>query len=125
MVVAASNKEDHRYADSFGWHRSWQDDVSPGSAWRSRQGAGAEEVHATAAADLYRKHADIADRAGSMFRSAFSRTRVAEARPRRAIDCSPVCEAVREVQQERLRGCRGDRRSGGTQEHALRPDQDR
>jgi transposase len=29
------------------------------------------------------------------------------------------------VQQERLRGCRGDRRSGGTQEHALRPDQDR
>ncbi len=30
---------------------------------------------------VHRKHADIADRAGSMFRSAFSRTRVAEARP--------------------------------------------
>ena len=30
-----------------------------------------------------------------------------------------------QVQQERLCGCRGDRRSRGTQEHALRPDQDR
>jgi hypothetical protein len=27
IVVAASNKEDHGYAYSFGWHRSWQDDV--------------------------------------------------------------------------------------------------
>ncbi len=36
-MVAASKKEDHRYADSFGWHRSWQDDVSPGSAWYGRQ----------------------------------------------------------------------------------------
>ncbi len=28
-MVAASNREDHRYADTFGWHRSGQDDVSP------------------------------------------------------------------------------------------------
>jgi len=27
--VAASNKEDHRYADTFDWHRPWQDDLSP------------------------------------------------------------------------------------------------
>jgi transposase len=26
-VVAASDEEDHRHADTFGWHRSWQDDV--------------------------------------------------------------------------------------------------
>ena len=29
----------------------------------------------------YRKHADVADRAGGMFRSTLSRTRAAEARP--------------------------------------------
>ena len=98
---------------------------SPGSAGRSRQSAGAEEVHATTAADVDRQHADVADRARGMFWSAFSWTLVAEARPRCAFDCSSVCEAVRKVQQERLRGCRGDRRSRGTQEHALRSDQDR
>jgi hypothetical protein len=37
--------------------------------------------------------------------------RVAEARPRCPLDRSQVCEAVRKVQQERLCGCRGDRRS--------------
>ena len=34
-----------------------------------------------AAAHVYREHADFADRDGGMFRSALSRTRVAEARP--------------------------------------------
>jgi hypothetical protein len=42
-------KEDHRHADSFGWYRSWQDDVSPGSSQRSGQGAIAEEVYPEAA----------------------------------------------------------------------------
>jgi hypothetical protein len=58
-----------------------QDYLSPRGTGRSRQGAGAEEVHAEAAADVHREHADVADRPGSMFRRALSRTSVAEARP--------------------------------------------
>jgi transposase len=53
---------------------------------RSRQGAREEEVHAEAAADVHREHADFADRLGSLFRSALSRSGVAEARPRCAAD---------------------------------------
>jgi hypothetical protein len=30
IVEAASDKEDHRYADTFSWHRLGQDDLSPG-----------------------------------------------------------------------------------------------
>jgi transposase len=36
-VVAASDKEDHRRADTFGWHRPGQDDLSPGGARSSGQ----------------------------------------------------------------------------------------
>lgn len=42
--MAASETEDHQHADTFGWHRSWQNDIPPGSTWRGRQGAGEEEV---------------------------------------------------------------------------------
>jgi transposase len=35
IVEAACDKEDHRYADTFGWRRSGQDDPSPGSTRRS------------------------------------------------------------------------------------------
>jgi transposase len=44
IVEAACDKEDHRYADTLGWHRSGQDDLSPGSTRRSWQGARSEEV---------------------------------------------------------------------------------
>ena len=37
--------------------------------------------YATAAADVHRKYADVADRSGGVFRSAFPWTRVEEARP--------------------------------------------
>ena len=41
--MAASDKEDHRHADTFGWHRSGQDHLSPCGTWRSRQGACAKK----------------------------------------------------------------------------------
>jgi hypothetical protein len=68
-----------------------------------------EEVHIASVADVYREHADIADRLGSLFRSALSGTGIAEARSRCAADPSPVREALCEVEQERLRRCGGDR----------------
>jgi transposase len=36
-LVAVSDKEDHRHADTFRWHRSGQDDLSPRSTWRGWQ----------------------------------------------------------------------------------------
>ena len=101
-MVAASIKEDHRYADTFSWHRLGQDDFSPCGARRSWQGAGEEEVHTEAASSIRREPADVADRFGSLFRSALSLSGIAEARPRRSVDPSPVREAFREVQQERF-----------------------
>src|ERR1700722_6044372 len=71
----SSDKEDHRYADTFSWHRPWQDNLSPRVARRSRQGACAEEVHAEAVADVHREHADVADRTGSLFGSLLFRSR--------------------------------------------------
>ena len=42
--MAAFKKEDHRRADTFGWHRPGQDDVPSRGTRRCRQGAFAEEV---------------------------------------------------------------------------------
>jgi hypothetical protein len=77
-VVAASNENDHRHADTFNWHRSWQDYLSSRGAWRSWQDACEEEVHREAVAGLHREHADFPDRFGGLFRSAFSRSRITE-----------------------------------------------
>ena len=43
---------------------------------------------------------------GVLFRGALPRSSFTRARPRCEVDSSPVCEAVREVQQERLHRCR-------------------
>jgi hypothetical protein len=48
----------------------------------------------------------------------------AQAGTRCPVDSGPVCEALREVEQERLHRRGGDRGGGGTQEHALCSDQD-
>ena len=50
---------------------------------------------------------------------AHSRSRVAEAGPRCTADSCTVCEAIRQVQQERLSRCEGHCRSWRTKEHAL------
>jgi hypothetical protein len=65
IVEAACDKEDHRYADTFDWHRSGQDDLSPGSTRRSWQGARSEEVLKAATAGVHREHADGIDMARS------------------------------------------------------------
>ena len=109
--MAASTKKDHRYADAFRWHRPGQDYLSLCGVRRSRQGAREEEVHTATVADVHRQHADFADRVGGLFRSALPRTGITEARPRRATDSCSVCEAFREVEQKRLRGCGGDCRT--------------
>src|ERR1700704_6385637 len=116
--------EDHRYADSFGWHRPRQDYVSPSGSQRSRQGAVAEEVHSEATTYIHRELADVSDRAGGVFRRALSRPCSSRARSRCEANPSSVCEAVCEVEQERLLGCRSHRRGGRSAEHALCADQD-
>src|SRR5260370_27173999 len=68
IVEAASDKEDHRHADTFSWHRSGQDNLSSRGTRGGRQGARPEEVHSAAAADIHREHADLADRLGGLFR---------------------------------------------------------
>jgi hypothetical protein len=68
-----------------------------------------KKSHTAPAADVHREPADFADRPGGLFRSAFPRTSIAEARPPCATDPCAVCEAAREVEQERLRGCGSDR----------------
>jgi hypothetical protein len=52
IVEAASNKEDHRYAGTFSWHRLGQDYLSPCGARCSLQRAREEEVHTAPVADV-------------------------------------------------------------------------
>src|SRR5260370_25226297 len=81
IVEAASDKEDHRHADTFSWHRSGQDNLSSRGTRAGRQGARPEEVHSAAAADIHREHADLADRLGGLFGCSLSRSRLRDARP--------------------------------------------
>ena len=49
-----------------------QDHLLPGSTRRSWQGSRSEEVLTATPAGVHREHADVADRFGSLFWSAFS-----------------------------------------------------
>ena len=71
IVVTVPVKEDHRHADTFSGHRPWQDNLSPCSARRNRQGACAEEVHVEAVAGLHREHASLSDRPGGVLGAYF------------------------------------------------------
>jgi hypothetical protein len=95
--VAASDKEDHQHADSLGWHRSGQDDLSSRGAGCSRQGARAEEVHTEASSGVYREPGDVADRTRGLLRRSLPWPSAAEARTRCPADCCSVREALREV----------------------------
>src|ERR1700690_1680983 len=97
LVEAGSYKEDHRHADTFSWHRSGQDNLSPGGTGSNRQGARPEEVHSATATDVHREHADISDWLGGLFISSLPGPCLAEAGPRCAADRSSVREAVCEV----------------------------
>jgi hypothetical protein len=77
-VVAASDKEDHRHADTFGWYRSGQDYVPSGGTGYCRQGARTEEVHT--AIGIHREHADVSDWPGSVLGGALPSSRIIEAR---------------------------------------------
>src|SRR5258708_32896838 len=57
IVEAASDKEDHRHADTFSWHRSGQDDFSSRGTRRGGQVARPEQVHSPAAAGIHPEHA--------------------------------------------------------------------
>ena len=56
-----------------------------------------------AVASLHREHTDLSDRAGGVLRRPLPRLGAAQAGPRCPVDSSPVREALREVEQERLR----------------------
>jgi hypothetical protein len=111
IVASPSDEQDHRHADTFGWHRSQQDYVPSGGV--ALGSADKVLVRKKSAAGLHREHAELADRLGGLLRRSLPRPSTAEAgAPRCTADCSPAREAIREVQQERLRRC--GRFSGAT-----------
>ena len=80
-----------------------EDDLSSGCARQIRRGACAQEVHTEAAADLDRQPADMPHRIRVLFRRSPSRSRFTSAGTRGQADRSTVRQAIREVEQERLR----------------------
>src|SRR5260370_5555375 len=81
IVEAASDKEDHRHADTFSWHRSGQDNLSSRGTRGGRQGARPGGVHSASAADIHRDHVGLAERLGGLFGCSLSRPSLAEAGP--------------------------------------------
>jgi hypothetical protein len=59
-------KEDHRHADSFGWHRSWQNDLSLVALGDGGKVLLKKKLHSEAADRLHCEHADLPDRDGGM-----------------------------------------------------------
>ena len=77
-----------------------------------------------AAPDLHVEPATAVDWHGSLWGRALPRSCFADSGPRCAAYACAVCEGVRQVEQERLSGCRGDCRSCSATNDAFCSDQD-
>jgi len=113
MIKLAAYTGGSSHAHRFYRRRSRQDNFQLVALGEQGKVVVRKKFFAQATAGLHRQPAKFADWHRGLLGSTLHRRSSAQPKTRRATYLGPVCEALREVEQERLPRCGSHRRGGG------------